>query len=497
LSVRSTLVGALLIAIICLGTACGLRPDPPRVIYHVHVIEGDAPRVEVTVEMSGLPSRIGPLRLGMNSRYAFIMPEAALLTGEPRLSGAAGGSITLRPDGPFDWRADLDGARDLLLRYTVPLEHRDLPGVAGRDEYEQPFLAAKHGMLATGAIFIAPLNIGDFELGVRFETPTGWPILCPWEEIEPGLFSPESVAALREDLVAIGDWTLIETERGGCRVQIAVAPGQPRVEQVAAPFVAQIVEAELALFDMRPRARYLFLFHPGRPNFFAGSPKTGSMTLQLSADPRHPFSLADLSRLVAHEFHHTWVHGLYVPPDELRFFNEGFTDYYAHLVSARLGVIGWPLFAGDLAERMERLARNPLAGELSLADAGGPAFFEDRNANDLVYHGGLLLAALLDLEIRRRAPDHDLDRFMRDFNNDPRWGWERAPALTDLLAAVSRDTDAEFAARFEAWIRNPWQFDPVTAFGESGVSVERRQGAGGGIGFRLSGEAWREPARRE
>ncbi len=482
---RSAIIGALLISLLLVCASCDLRPVPARVSYHVRVIAGDAPSVEVEAEMSGLPAGMRTMRLGMNSRYAFIMPEAALLTGEPSLSDGAGNAIAMRADGPFDWKAEIDGARDLRLRYSLPLTHHGLPGVAGRDEYEHPFLTANHGMLATGAVFIAPLNAGRLELSVRFEAPTGWPVLCPWEEIEPGLFSPEDVAAMREDLVALGAWTLIETERGGCRVQIAVAPGQPRVEQVAAPFVAQIVETELALFGMRPHARYLFLFHAGRPNFFAGSPKTGSMTLQLSADPQRPFSLADLSRLVAHEFHHTWVHGLYVPPDELRFFNEGFTDYYAHLVSARLGVINRRAFAGDLAERMAWLARNPLSGELSLAEAGGPVFFEDKDANDLVYHGGLLLASLLDLEIRRRHPDRDLDRFMRDFNNDPRWGWDLAPRLEDFLAAVSRDTDAQFAARCETWIREPWSLDPVTAFAAAGVVVERN-----GNAFTVDSQSW-------
>ncbi len=485
MNVRKPLVYALLISILFLCASCDLGREPLRVIYRVQVVAGDDPRVEVEAELTGLPVGIGSLRLGMNPRYAFVMPERALLTGEPRLSDLAGNPIPLRSDGPFDWTATPGPARDLILRYTVPLEHHALPGVAGRDEYEQPFLGARHGMLATGAIFIAPLNAGRPRLGVVFDAPAGWPVHCPWEEVEAGLFAPASVAALREDLVALGEWAIIETERGGCRVQIAVAPGQPRVEQVAAPFVAQIVEAELALFDMRPRARYLFLFHPGRPNFFAGSPKTGSMTLQLSSDPRHPFSLADLSRLVAHEFHHTWVHGLYVPPDELRFFNEGFTDYYAHLVSARLGIINRRVFAGDLAERMERLARNPRFGELSLAEAGGPVFFEDGDANDLVYHGGLLLAALLDLEIRRRHSDRDLDSFMRDFNNDPRWGWDLAPRLEDFLAAVRRDTDGEFAARCETWIREPWSLDAVTAFAAAGVVVERRGGT-----FTLDSRSW-------
>ena len=121
-------------------------------------------------------------------------------------------------------------------------------------------------------VFVAPENIAPVDYRVRFAPPPGWALLCPWEEPEPGVFAPAGLSALREDLIALGDWRVSETVRVGCRVMLAVAPGQARVETMAVPIVAEIVEAEIGLFGMLPRPRYLFLFHPGRRDFFGGSP---------------------------------------------------------------------------------------------------------------------------------------------------------------------------------------------------------------------------------
>ena len=480
---------ALVFALIAVGLLAWLGMDllggPARVSYLVTVATPPEQMVTVEARLEHLPRRITTLRLGMNTRYAFVMPDSALLAGPPELTAADGRQLTLRQVGPFEWLAALGSTRDLALRYRVPLTQRALPGVAGRDEYEQPFMLAGtdgqpgYGMLSTGAVFIAPLNAGEPELRVSFAPPAGWALHVPWPEAEPGVYAPAGVADLREDLVALGAWSVREVERGGCRVEIAVAPGQERLERLVTPFVARIVEAELGLFGMTPQPRYLFLFHPGRADFFAGSPKSNSMTLQLSADPERPFKLADLSRLVAHEFHHTWVHARYAPPDVLRFFNEGFTDYYAFLVSARLGLIDWERFGEELAERMDRLAANPLVGQMSLAEAGGPIFFESELAGDLVYHGGTLLAALLDRHLRAAGDSLGLDGFMRGFNNDPRWGWEHAPGLSDFVAAVASAAGEDYAAALRARVTEPWSLDPVTAFAEEGVTVTRQPAPGG------------------
>ena len=97
----------------------------------------------------------------------------------------------------------------------------------------------------------------------------------------------------------------------------------------------------------------------------AGSPKTCSMTLNV--EPRLALAAGKhLSHLIAHEFFHTWGAGRVALPDEMRWITEGFTDYYAYLVSARLGLNTWEEFAETLGEKMRATDTNPIGGRLSL-----------------------------------------------------------------------------------------------------------------------------------
>jgi predicted metalloprotease with PDZ domain len=202
----------------------------------------------------------------------------------------------------------------------------------------------------------------------------------------------------------------------------------------------------------------------------AGSPKTNSMTL--SVEPRLvPVVDRYLPHLIAHEFFHTWTAAVETP-DELRWVGEGFTDYYAWLVSARLGLGTWEEFAATLGEEMRKCAANPRRGEMSLVEAGGEVFFSDRNAYDLVYDGGLLIAAWLDRAIRAQKRGKTLDDLMRAFNNDPRWtGASAAPVLRDFVAVAERFTDGTTAAALERLVTQPYGFDPVDAFGQLGVTI--------------------------
>jgi predicted metalloprotease with PDZ domain len=254
-------------------------------------------RAEIEATVTGLRSYESRISLAMIRRYAFISLPEPLLGGEIEVTDAAGQPLRVIRDESYRWTVHKGKARELKLRYTVPLIHRSLPEVAGRDEYEQPFVAAEHGLLVTGTLFIAPDRGPPADFRVRFRLPQGWALHCPWEETEPGVFTPETLGALWDDLVAIGDWSVRETERDGMRLVVAVAPGQERLEQAAVPFVAEIVGAELELFGFVPRSKYLVLFVTPRATQMAGSPKTGSITMAVPLNDH--FTLIEMSHLVA------------------------------------------------------------------------------------------------------------------------------------------------------------------------------------------------------
>ncbi len=471
---------ALAILPCALSCACASAPDAVvgagcTLEYRVRLAAPHERAVDVEARLRGLPAGTRRLEIGLPESYAFVSLPAPLLEAPPLARGTDGARLDVTPAGAFAWRVDTRGRDAVDLAWRVRLTAHDLPEVAGRDEYEHPYVAADHALLVTGALLIAPHMEPEPALRVAFERPAGWPVLCPWPEPEPGWFAPGSMRALQNDLVGLGAWSTQRVHAGGMEIDVAFAPGQPELERLAGAWIGPICEAELALFGMTPREKYLFLFVAPRATAgfsFAGSPKTGSMTLQVSGDLADPIATELVAHLVAHEFHHTWAQARCELPDDLRFLGEGFTDWYAHVVPARLGAITPQRFAERLGELVADWQRLRARIDTPLSGAGGPAFFEGRDAYHATYKGGLLVAALLDLELWRARHPEALDGWLRAFLNDPRWSPGGArPSLDDFLAQVEQALGGDARSRVERWVRVRDGFDPLAELARLGVEV--------------------------
>ncbi len=434
--------------------------------------------VAVRLALSGLDSSIDRLRFSFSRGHTFLELDAPLIDGEVRAFGAEGALGIERVD-PFTWEVTPSGESGLRLEYVVPIRHRSLDAVReSHDAYEFPYLDENHGMLTTWTLFATP-RLGRSS---RFAEPARISVtidgcaedaIVPWPRIGQATFQPPSMRTLTHDLIAVGKWSRHAIEVGDFRGIVAVAPGQRLLEQKVVDPIARIVAAELELFGRTPRGRYVFLF--GRPDTrgTGGSPKANSMTL--TVDPRTVSAGVDsLPHLVAHEFHHTWTAALFESPDELRWYSEGFTDYFAYLVIARLGMTTWEDFTSTLGVKMSECASNTHRGKLSLVKAGGKIFFTDRDAYQLVYGGGLLTAAWLDCAIRAEGKGKRLDDFMRTLNNDDRWDRGRlGPTVDDFVAVARTYIGPEKADELEAMVREPFAMRPTRAFGPFGVEIAR------------------------
>ena len=417
----------------------------PVIEYIVSVADPAASIVDVVLHGKNLTIDCNWLELQMPERYAFqTFPE-------PFIVGPVGNAEIERVS-PYLWRVRPRTGARVIVRWRVPLVHRSRLKSSPSDEYEHPYLAPDHGLLVAGTMFLLPTNAAVGEYRVKFQLPLGWPVFAPWPELAPGLFAPEE-GGLVDDVIAVGAWSVHLLEVGVFRASIAYAPRQHALEALATPIISRIVAAELALFGDPSNNRYLFAF--GRPDAegFAGSPKHGSMTLSVGPEQVDAELTDHLAHLVAHEFHHTWAHSRYVSPDALRFFDEGFTDYYAYRVSAQLGFMAWDDLTKTIVAKLQQYRERLVASKLDLLAAGGPAFFANEDASQLVYTGGLVLAALLDARLRQHGHGEGLDELMRSFNNDARWMVGGvSPALSDFLVAVQRFTDEATKIKIARWL---------------------------------------------
>lgn len=458
-----------------------LRPalvqEPSAVSYQLRVAPAPVSQVFGHGRFEDLDPAEPALHLYMVERYGFVTLAEPRLADKPRAADGSGAALAIERLAPYRWRVDKGAATEVELSWVVPIDHRSLPAVAGRDEYQFPYLAGDHGMLTTSALLIVPeLPVWGPSM-LTIDPPEGWDVHGPWPRIAPRVFRPESEYALVSNLFAVGGWEAHTVEASGAEVDVLFAPGQGRLAELAVPLIAPVLKAELELFDVRPFERYTVLF--GRPDGpgLGGSPKQGSMTLSVDARMVNESGVAGVLHLVAHEFFHTWGQSRYECPDELRFFNEGFTDYYSHLVPARLGSVTWSRFGEAVEKALADWETSPRATDLSLAAAGGPPFFQDKDAYQLVYQGGLALAALTDAMLRMPTlrvdgREGDLDEFMRSFNNDPRWG-KRAPSVRDFRLALAERVGHGRARQLMALALRPRVPDLVRAFASAGVPLRR------------------------
>jgi predicted metalloprotease with PDZ domain/peroxiredoxin len=442
-----------------------------RLYYDLALLPPAERRVDVVARIDGLDPACAALPLEMSQDWAFVRLREPLLGG-PLQAMAGGQPLAVERTGPYAWTIKPASHTSVELRYSVPLTHRELQAVRDRhDEFEYPFVADEYALLPTAALLACPAGLRADEIRVRLNVPAGWDIRAPWRRLPDGEFAPEDCAALANDLLALGHWDSREIRMGDFVGTIVFAPGQEEIEDAAAGVIRRIVEHELALFGRSGQGQYLFLFGPPAQRGMMGSPKTNSMVL--AVDPQmHERGVRHLSHLVAHEFFHTWAHSIGELPDELRWLNEGVTDYYAYLVSARLGYLTWEEFAATLAENMLTATNDRYFGGMSLVEAGGPAFFTDASAYDLVYAGGMVWGAWLDRAIRAEGQGKSLDDFMRALLNDSRWSrGGNGPHVADVVNVLPCFVSADLARQAEDAVCQPYRFDPVAAFAALGVTV--------------------------
>jgi predicted metalloprotease with PDZ domain len=435
-----------------------------------YVVTIDDPRdrrVHVQMTLRNAPAGATGVDLHLPRAFAFVRLDEPLIKGP---DGATVGRLRAPVEraSPYRWRVPVAGSADVELSYEIPMRHRLLPEVAHRDSYEYPYIADDHAMLATATMMLIPDGLE--RATVRFVMPEGWSCVAPWPGGDEGVYQPADVASLRNDYIVAGDWSISEAALGdgAFRAIVAIAPDQDALRTMAVEPIASIVREEARIFGVELRGTYMFVF--GRPEISgsAGSPKTNSMTLAISESALQG-GLGYLGHLIAHEFFHTWEAAVYDPRDEMRWHTEGFTDYYANLVSARLGLITWEAFGETIAGAMTAIDASPLLGETTLAEAGGPAFFTDRDAYELVYKGGMVSAAWLDLAMRSRT-DATLEDLSRALVNDP--DRRDDPPTVDLFVSlVGEMAGARAASTMRSLVAEPYEPNFGALFATVGLDV--------------------------
>ena len=356
---------------------------------------------------------------------------------------AKGEALVVEEIDKTQWLVETREASPVTLHYKVLLDHDERDWPFGKSE--APYLQEDCIFLPGYALFITG-EVDNIELCV--DVPDNWHVSTPWQRIgndghrfecvdqDDLMYAYLMIGEHRERLARSEDVEIVLTTGG--RFKGAMDEIQPAIEA--------ILQAYSGIFDGTPKGRMLFVANPyGEEGYRDGGASRRSISV-LMGNVLDETSRNFWAPLVARMICYIW-NGISIDfRDQEYWFSAGFTQYYSKVVCSRLGLVSEDDFVKDLERTWESyLSRQ---GRKSIREAG-----EDKSSNrELVYDGGSLVAAALDLQIRkytqnRKSLDDVMKRMYQEFGLT-----DAAYTMDDVIRIVSQVTGGDFEPFFSRYV---------------------------------------------
>ncbi len=330
-----------------------------------------------------------------------------------KVTDADGEEIPITEIGETQWMVETENDLPVTLCYKVLLNHEEREWPVGRPEI--PYLQEDCIFLPGYAVFIVA-EVEDIEL--QLDVPENWCVSTSWQCVgsERHRFAITDEDNLMSAYLLLGTHSerVARLSKGAEGTEIVLALGgyfKASMDEVQRT-VESLLHTYSGVFNGMPQDRMLFVANPDEKHHGGGvSGNCISVLMRGSLDETNRSFWVPL---VAHEVCHIWNGKTIDFKWQEYWFSEGFTEYYSRIICTRLGLTSENDFLRDFESKWESyLSRH---GQLSIREAG-----EDKSANrELVYQGGSLIAAALDLQIRsltqsRKSLDDVMKQMYREF----------------------------------------------------------------------------------
>ena len=361
-----------------------------------------------------------------------------------RVTDVNGETLPIEEIGKTQWVVEVENASPLTLQYKVLINHDERDWPFGRNE--APYVQEDCIFLPGYALFIVG-EVKDIEL--KIDVPDSWHVSTPWEQIasDEHHFVCEDPEDLMFAYLVLGEYSKRLAKLGDAEIVIATGGRFKASIDEVQPTIKSLLHGYSDVFDAIPTGKILFVANPyGEKGHLGGGASGHSISVHIGGE------LDKASRrfwlpLVGHMVSSLWVGGRAIDfRGQEYWFSAGFTGYYSDIVSIRLGLTS----ETDFLRRFERRWESYLSqqGELSIREAG-----EDKSANrELVYDGGSLVAAALDLQIRtltqnRSSLDDVMKQMYREFGLT-----DDTFTMGDVIRIVSQIAGEDFKPFFTKYV---------------------------------------------
>ncbi len=440
------------------------------------VTQAEADRYRVTIERESprraivearLVPKNGIISLSRSGRDTGLYHGWATFVHEIEASTDEGSPVVLEyiPTGQWEL-VDHDGS-PINVRYTMLLQHDRFPNDPGEDELAW---ARSWGVMWTGRALFLEGAVSE-GIAVEFEIPDGWNVSAPWSKSEASAhsFNASNTDALLDSAFVVGEHEeiLLGDPRQPAAV-IALGGEAPlEAKPLIVGLVGQTLETFSQLFGSPPEKRLMLIAADGS---YWGGGVMGSSISMLFGGSLDETTVPMVVYITTHEMFHLWNANFHYSgveaADDLQWFSEGSAEYYTWLTAVRNGLVNVETFLGEWGQRYQkyRAART----DRSLSETGKVKL----DHYDLIYSGGMMAVAGLDLRIRSATGGE------KSMNNVLRAIQARFPSsgtdefdLDGLPGVVRSATGVEVGDFFDDYVRGNEEIPMERYFALAGLAL--------------------------
>ena len=465
-------------------------------VYRVGMDEPEKHEFSLELNFSDIPGTSVDLQMPKWNPGAYKLTEAHRNVRGVTVETPAGKPVPVVKVDEITWRVS-HGGQPFRVRYRV--YRGSYNGISGA------YLDDEFGFFNGVYLFLYAVGHKDRPIELRIDDlpVAGAQIVTGLPRAGQGKsFRAANYDVLVDAPVHAGKVDLIPFAVGKTKFRLAMAGiGNYSEKKLVADFT-KMAQAAFAVFgdgpDAVPFDDYTFIFHL-RPGNRSGLEHLNSTVI--GADPfvfGEPESYRGLLRIAAHELFHAWnvkrirptVLGPFSYEREVHtsmlWFSEGFTSYYAWVLMARAGLSGEPESLEHLAENIKKLQESPGRKTMTVEQSSWETWLKPDDAgNSYVdyYTKGMLIGAMLDLEIRRiSGGQRSVDPVMRELWARPlRVGTGIGPAeLEQIFVAQGGAAGTEISDLFRRYVHGFDEIDYNRHLGLAGYRLETSQSDSGG-----------------
>ena len=317
-------------------------------------------------------------------------------------------------DGPDEVFLIHEAGQTLEVIYDL-VKYWDAPITA--DVYYRPLLTPEYFHIIGEGAFVMPSHLRNvsFNLTVAFEGfPKEWAIVNSFGEGHEVTLKVETIDKVQNSLYIGGDFTLHKKEIAGQPLFIATRGAWAfDIDEFSALAEATVLDGRSFWQDF-DTPHFLISMIPieGRCCSFGGTGLYRAFALFVSKDAE---KVEQFKWLLPHELFHNWL-GATIKPEEpeehMYWFTEGFTDYYARLLSLRGGRISLSEYAISFNQALRDYYFSPAKN--FTREQVEENFWTNQYAQKLPYRQGDILAHNWNARIKTMSPARSLDNAMFD-----------------------------------------------------------------------------------